>query len=308
MDDRPTILVVGGTGQIGHELVRELGALGTVVAPTRAELELLSAASIREVLGRVRPAIVVNAAGYTAVDAAESEPELCAAINADAPERLAVECKKLGALFVHYSTDYVFDGEKRTPYVETDVTAPLNVYGKTKLAGEACIAASGAAYLIFRTSWVYGLRGRNFVLSILRLSREREVLSVVNDQVGAPTSAPAIAAASTAVLRVLAGERTPDRRDNSFAGSGVYHMTAGGSTTWFEFARTILADDPRRAEQVCRTVAPITSAGYPTLARRPAYSVLDNTKLNERFGVRLSTWQEQWTTSVRESSAGLTRT
>lgn len=158
MDDRPTILVVGGTGQIGHELVRKLGALGTVVAPTRAELEFLSAASIRQVLGRVQPAIVVNAAGYTAVDAAESEPELCAAINADAPERLAAECKKLGALFVHYSTDYVFDGEKRTPYVETDVTAPLNVYGKTKLAGEAGIAVSGAAYLIFRTSWVYSLR------------------------------------------------------------------------------------------------------------------------------------------------------
>ena len=291
MDVRPTILVIGGTGQIGHELARELAVLGTVVAPAHTELELLSAASIRDVIARVRPAMVVNAAGYTAVDSAESEREVCAALNADAPAILADECKRLGALLVHFSTDYVFDGTKRAPYVETDLPRPLNVYGQTKLAGEEAVAVCDA-HLIFRTSWVYSARGRNFPLSILRLAREREELSVVNDQVGAPTSAEAIAAGTVGVLRVLAAE-DGDLRDNRAA--GVYHMTAGGSTTWYEFARTILADDPRRDEQVCRAVLPITSAEYPTAAKRPAYSVLDNTKLNERFGVRLPTWREQWT-------------
>lgn len=305
MDARPTILVIGGTGQIGYELVRELAALGTVVAPARTELELLSAASIRDVIGRVRPAIVVNAAGYTSVDSAESEREVCAVLNADAPTHIAAECKRLGAVLVQFSTDYVFDGAKRTPYVETDVPRPLSVYGKTKLAGEEAIVACGGAHLIFRTSWVYSARGRNFPLSMLRLAREREELSVVNDQVGTPTSAAAIAAATVDVLRVLAAG---DLRENSGAAAGVYHMTAGGSTTWYEFARTILADDPRRDEQVCRAVLPITSAEYPTAARRPAYSVLDNTKLNERFGVRLPTWQEQWSAIVRESQAGLTST
>lgn len=291
MDARPTILVIGGTGQIGDELVRELAALGTVVAPSRTELELLSAASIREVIGRVRPAIVVNAAGYTAVDHAESEREICAALNADAPACVAAECRRLGAVLVHFSTDYVFDGTKRTPYVETDRPEPLNVYGQTKLAGEEAVAACGGAHLIFRTSWVYSPRGRNFPGAILRLARERDVLSVVNDQVGAPTSAAAIASGTHEVLRVLARER----RDSVAGTSGVYHMTAAGSTTWYEFARTILADDPRRDEQVCRDILPITSAEYPTAAKRPAYSVLDNTKLLERFGVRLPTWKEQWT-------------
>lgn len=302
MADRSTILVVGGTGQIGQELVRELAALGRVVAPARAELELLSAASIRDVLSRVQPAIVVNAAGYTAVDSAESERELCAAINADAPALLAAECERLGAVFVHYSTDYVFDGAKPTPYVETDAPAPLNVYGQTKLAGEAAVAATGGANLVFRTSWIYSARGRNFPLSILRLARERDELSIVNDQVGAPTSAAAIAAGTLGVLRALIADGTGDLRERGEAAAGVYHMTAGGSTSWFEFARTILADDPRRDEQVCRAIVPITSVEYPAPASRPAYSLLDNTKLFERFGIALPSWRSQWADFVASSA------
>jgi dTDP-4-dehydrorhamnose reductase len=280
------MLLLGASGQVGHELARELSAFGRVAAPTSSELDLTSPSAIRDVVRNSRPLLIVNAAAFTAVDAAESNAERCAAINAEAPGVLAEEAEKNGAYLVHFSTDYVFDGTKTTPYLETDDTHPLGVYGRTKRDGEVAVVANCQRHLIFRTAWVYSARGKNFVLTMRRLARERDVLSVVNDQVGAPTSAPAIAAGVMQVLRVL--QREPDRVTDV---SGIYHMTAGGSTTWFEFARSILADEPRV------TVRPITTAEYPTPAKRPAYSVLDNSKLERVFGVRLPSWRDQWLSS-----------
>lgn len=292
MIDRPAVLVLGGTGQIGYETVRSLAWVGPVVAPTRQDANLERPDVVRELVRRVKPTVVVNAAGYTAVDAAESDVDACNRLNIELPQVLAEESRRLGALLVHFSSDYVFDGTKRAPYVESDEPNPLSAYGKSKLAGEIAVAESAAAYLIFRTSWVYAARGRNFPLTILRLAREREELRVVSDQIGAPTSAPAIASAVSDVLRVVHSSRDVP--------SGVHHLSAGGSTTWFDFAQTVLAHDPRPNEQVCRAVVPIPTAEYRTAARRPAYSVLDNTKLAERFGVRLSTWRDQWKTVAVE--------
>lgn len=296
MIDRPAVLVLGGTGQIGHEVVRALAWVGPVAAPTRRDADLEQPDVIRELVRRVKPTVVVNAAGYTAVDAAESEVDRCNRLNVALPGLLAEECRRIGALLVHFSSDYVFDGAKRTPYVETDQANPLSVYGASKLSGENAVIGAGGAYLIFRTSWVYAARGRNFPLTILRLARERAELRVVNDQIGAPTSAPAIAAAVSDVLRSIHESREVP--------VGVYHLSAGGSTTWFELAQTVLADDPQRAEQVCRSLVAIGTAVYPTAARRPAYSVLDNTKLGERFGVRLASWQDEWRAVVAQLSRG----
>lgn len=290
--------MLGSTGQIGHELVRELADIGTVIAPSRKDLDLLNAAAVRDMLRRTMPTIVINAAGYTAVDSAETERELAAALNADAPALLATECTRLGSALVHFSTDYVFDGTKETPYVETDPRGPLNVYGQTKLAGEHGVAAAGGMHLIFRTSWVYSLRRRNFVTNMLRLARQREEISVVNDQIGAPTSADTVALAVTEILRILVGAE--DFIGTFEAASGVYHLSAGGATTWYEFARTILADDPAASEQVCRVVKPVASAEFAAAARRPSYSVLDNSKLAEQFGVRLAPWTEQWSAVLEQ--------
>jgi dTDP-4-dehydrorhamnose reductase len=284
--DRPAVLVLGGTGQIGDEVARALAWVGPLAAPTRRDADLEQPDVVRELVRRVKPTVVVNAAGYTAVDAAESDVERCNRLNVVLPELLAEECRRIGALFVHFSSDYVFDGAARTPYVETDRTNPLSVYGASKLAGENAVIGTGGAHLIFRTSWVYAARGRNFPLTILRLARERAELRVVNDQIGAPTSAPAIAAAVSDVLRSIHTSREVP--------VGVYHLSAGGSTTWFEFAQTVLADDPHAGEQVCRSLLPISTADFPTAARRPAYSVLDNTKLADQFGVRLAPWLDQW--------------
>jgi len=302
LNDRPAVLVLGGTGQIGHEAARELAWLGPVSAPMRHEVDLSDARVIRDVVRALGPRIVVNAAGYTAVDAAESDVRACLRLNADLPEVLARESRRTGALLVHFSTDYVFDGTKAAPYVESDAVHPLNAYGAAKLAGEQAIADAAGAYLTFRTSWVYAARGRNFPLTMLRLARERETLSVVNDQVGAPTSATAIASAVSRVLRVLS--EAPDLRAASEEATGEYHMTASGSTTWFEFAKTILASDPRAAEQICREIHPVTTADYPTPAARPPYSVLDNSKLVERFGVRLPPWRDQWRSVAAELARG----
>jgi dTDP-4-dehydrorhamnose reductase len=284
-----TIVVTGATGQIGYEAVRQLAPLGKVVGLTRAELDLTKPAAIREIIRALRPRVIVNAAAYTAVDRAESERELCAAINADAPGVLAGEARRLGALLVHYSTDYVFDGSKRAPYVETDVPAPLNVYGATKLTGEQAIQATGGAHVILRTSWVYGARGTNFLRTILRLARERTELRVVNDQAGAPTWSRSVAEATAEIVG-------SELRRGSEAGaglSGLFHLAAAGRTTWYEFACSILEGDPRREEQVCRTVVPIASAEHRTAARRPTYSVLDSTAIRDRFGLALPEWREQ---------------
>jgi len=275
---RPTILLTGSGGQLGFELARSLAARGNVIACDRATLDLSDAQALVATVRRVRPQLIVNAAAYTAVDRAESEPERAHAVNAVAPGILAEEARRSGALLVHYSTDYVFDGTADVPYAEDAPTAPLNVYGESKLAGERAIAAARAASVILRTSWVYGLRGSNFLLTIRRLAAERDELRVVADQVGVPNWTRAIAQATAELVgRGLAAlaER-----------AGVYHMSATGSASWFDFARAITGDAPRPR------VVPIATADYPTPARRPAYAVLATGKLERTFGITLGHWRE----------------
>lgn len=289
--ETPIYLVIGGSGQVGHELVRELAVLGRVVAPSSAELDLAEPARIREVVRRVRPSVVVNAGAYTAVDRAEREVERCRAINAVAPGVLAEEAAVLGAGVVHYSTDYVFDGSATRAYTETDAPNPLSVYGATKLEGERAVEAVGGAHLILRTSWVYGARGANFLRTMLRLARERSELRVVADQVGAPTWSRLIATATAHVLRAALADGASGASFGSRC--GTYHLTSGGRATWHEFATAIVQGDPRRAEQRCERVVPIATAEYPTPARRPASSLLDTAKLTSTFGLVLPDWREQ---------------
>jgi dTDP-4-dehydrorhamnose reductase len=268
------ILLTGGNGQVGWELRKTLAPLGEILAPGRTELDLRDAARLREAVRAANADVIVNAAAYTAVDRAESERDAAFAVNAAAPGVLAEEAKKSGALLVHYSTDYVFDGDKPAPYVEEDEPNPLNVYGASKLAGERAIAASGCRHLILRTSWVYGPRGGNFMLTMLRLARERPELRVVDDQVGAPTSSLAIARATAQVLRPGA--------------HGTYHLSAAGHTSWCGFARAIL----KRAG-IATPVIAIRTEDYPTAARRPRNSRLDCARLRADFGISLAPWEEQ---------------
>jgi dTDP-4-dehydrorhamnose reductase len=273
------ILVTGRSGQVGAELAASLAALGELTLTDRAQLDLSNELAARRALRELKPEVIVNAAAYTAVDRAESEPELAMLINARAPGVLGEEAKRLGALMVHYSTDYVFDGTKGAPYVEDDAPHPLNVYGRSKLEGERAVAASGARHLILRTSWVYGPRGRNFLFAILARAKKGEPLRVVADQIGAPTSSIAIARATAQLLarmRTLSGAE------------GLYHLTAWGETSWHGFAQAIVAGAGLAAE-----VAPISTADYPTAARRPMNSRLDNGKLERTFGLRLPDWRAQ---------------
>ena len=288
----PTLLVLGAQGQVGFELVRSLAPLGRVVAMTRAECDLADPVGAAAAVRAIAPSVVVNAAAYTAVDRAEEEPELCARVNGEAPGRLAEAAAACGAPFVHYSTDYVFDGDKPAPYTEADAPNPLGVYGRTKLAGERRVAEAAPAGLVFRTTWVYATRGRNFLRTMLRLARERDELRVVADQRGAPTWARALADGTAQV--VGAALRAPGGAlGYTAARAGVYHMSAAGETTWHGFAEAALAGDPARAEQRATRVIPIGTADYPTPARRPANSVLDSSSLAEAFGVRLPDWRAQ---------------
>jgi dTDP-4-dehydrorhamnose reductase len=272
------ILITGKNGQVGTELSRRYQSHGDVVLTGRDECDLSSEPGIRDAVRRVAPTVIINAGAYTAVDLAEKERTLCFAVNAAAPRVLAEEAARLDALLIHYSTDYVFDGTKSGPYAETDPIQPLSVYGESKAAGEAAIAETGCKSLILRTSWVYGAHGKNFLRTMLRLGAERPELRVVDDQIGAPTSAAAIAEA-TAHL-VDSGPNTP----------GIYHMTAAGSTSWYGFACAILgaAMGPRGPR-----MQPIPASDYPTPARRPANSVLANDKFARTFGFRLPSWQQQ---------------
>jgi len=276
------VLLTGSTGQVGYELARSLQGVGEVVAVDRGEMDLSNLDQVREVIRRVQPKLIVNPAAYTAVDKAESEPELAFRINAEAPRVMAEEAKALGAALVHYSTDYVFDGSQATPRVEDDPLGPLNVYGASKLAGEQAIAAAGIPHLIFRTSWVYGMRGKNFLLTMLRLAKERDELRVVADQHGAPTWSRTIADTTALVL----SQAHAGGREWWVQNSGIYHLSAQGQTTWHEFTEAIIAE----AGLACK-VLPITSAEYPTPARRPQYSVMSSERLMARF-CRLPDWKE----------------
>ena len=295
-------LVTGEGGQVGEALRRTLAPMGEVVIPTIAELDLTDADAIAKWMSEVRPRWVVNAAAHTAVDKAESEPELAFAINATAPEVLADEAKKIGAAMIHYSTDYIFDGSKTTPWVEDDPPGPLNVYGKSKLAGELAVSGSGAAYFTFRTSWVYGATGNNFVRTMLRLAREREHLKIVADQHGAPTWSWELARMTADVIGQM--ERRAEQGKSSLSEaalplSGVYHATGSGATTWYGFAAEAIAELRRREpETKLASVEPIPTSAYPTPAKRPMNSLLDCGKLERTFGWRMPEWSESVRTVV----------
>lgn len=280
------IFVPGKTGQVGSELVTALAPLGTVIALDRSQMDLTNADSIRKAIREAKPGIIVNAAGYTIVDKAESESELAMQVNGIAPGIMAEEAKRIGAILVHYSTDYVFDGERDQPYTEDDAPNPVNIYGKTKLAGERAIEAVGGAYVILRTSWVYSRRGSNFVLTILRLARERKELSVVDDQTGSPTWARALAQSTTELLR---------RRDLIPSHSGVCHLSATGHTSRYEFARAIIRimKEVSGVTDGWASVKPIASEQYPLPARRPRHPVTSTEKAKRVFGVEMPHWEDQ---------------
>jgi dTDP-4-dehydrorhamnose reductase len=291
------ILVIGREGQVGFELRRSLAGQGQVIAVDVEQVDLSRPDSIRSTVREIAPDLIVNAAAYTAVDQAESEPELALAVNGVAPGILAEEAKRLGAALIHYSTDYVFDGTKGAPYTEDDEPRPLSVYGRTKLAGEQAIQAVDAPHLILRTSWVYGMRGKNFLLTMLRLARERDEMSIVDDQVGAPTWSRALAEATSGILKRL-GYGQPGFRDACTGQRGIYNATAAGQTSWYGFAAAIFSSaatvQPGRTTRVLERVPvlkPIPTDRYPLPARRPRYSMLENAKLQNAFGVSLPDWK-----------------
>lgn len=283
--DLPRILLLGKNGQVGWELQRTLAPLGRVWALDYPEIDFVEGAALRKLVLEHKPQIVVNACAYTAVDKAESEPERAMLINGLAPGVLAEAAKQTGALLVHYSTDYVYDGTKRMPYVETDAAHPLSAYGRSKLAGDQAIQQVGGHHLIFRLCWVYGALGQNFLLTIMRLARERETLRVVSDQMGSPTWSRMIAETTALALKqVLSPAEAREL-------SGIYHLRAGGEASWHEFASRIVELMPT-AEKKCKTVEAITTADYPTPAMRPAYSLMSGEKLRRTFGLELPDWEQ----------------
>lgn len=288
------ILVTGSSGQVGSELLRTLAPLGEVVAPSRSDMDLASTASVRAIISAVRPRWIVNPAAYTAVDKAESEPELAYAINAEAMRAMGEEARLIGAAVIHFSTDYVFPGTGNTPYVEDDETAPLSVYGASKLAGEKLLAETGVEHLIFRTSWVYGGRGKNFLLTILKAARERDRLRVVADQYGAPTWSRDLARLTAHVIALME-EAAAGRSLSETMGewSGIYHAAGAGETTWHGFAEEAVRLERKRQPGVrLAEVDAISTAEYPTPAKRPANSRLNCGKLAEKFGWRMMDWRE----------------
>ena len=281
-----------------------LPSLGEVIAPARQDFDLLDSASLRKVVRDVRPQLIVNAAAYTAVDAAEADEAKAHSINAVAPGVLAEEAKALGAAIVHYSTDYVFDGSKKSPYTDTDSPNPINVYGRTKLAGEQAIRDSGVPHLILRTAWVYAATARNFLLTILRLATQTEELRIVNDQFGSPTWSREVAGSTVKILARLFAQESAMEAFSCLG--GTYHITAAGETSWFGFANAILEAAARVPPEaswfaaatngkplIARHVIPISTAEYPTPARRPSYSVLSNSRMLHQFGFELPDWRVQ---------------
>ena len=287
----PRILLTGKTGQVGWELARALAPLGELIAPGRGEMDLADPDSIRSAIRQARPEIIVNAAAFASVDEVEAQPELAMQVNGVAPGILAEEAKRIGALLVHYSSAYVFDGRSTRPYVEEDPPNPINVYGKTKLAGERAIAACGGAHLILRMSWIYSLRGVNFLTTFLKLAREKKELPVVNDQIGNPTWARAVAEATATLLG------SGDVRDRA----GLYHLSASGSVSRFTFAERILAI----ARELLRmntntTLKPVTTADYPLPAARPLNCATSKQKIGRAFGIEMPRWDAQLRSSLAQ--------
>jgi dTDP-4-dehydrorhamnose reductase len=281
------ILLLGKTGQLGWELQRSLQPLGEIIAYEYPEIDMADAASLRKAIHELRPNVIINATAYTAVDKAESESDISYAINATGPGILAEEASARNALMIHYSTDYVFDGAKGSPYVETDATNPLNVYGKSKLAGEQAIQAAGGAHLILRTAWVYSTRRDSFVGKVLQWARQNKQLKIVSDQVSNPTWARMLAEV-TALLLARSGT---DPAAYFQAYSGVFHLAGSGYASRFEWAQHILKNDPHRDEQIVDTLEPTSTADFPTPAQRPLFSALDCTRFEQTFGLRLPDWQ-----------------
>ncbi|MFD1940789.1 dTDP-4-dehydrorhamnose reductase [Paradevosia shaoguanensis] len=281
------VLLFGAGGQVGRVLAAMLPQVADLVALGRDEADFTRSGHLADLVAEARPDVVINAAAYTAVDRAESEPELAAQVNAAAPAELAVAAGRAGATLIHYSTDYVFDGTKAGAYVETDPTAPLNVYGRTKREGEVAIAASGADFLVFRTSWVHAPGGNNFIAKMLKLAAERDALKVIDDQIGAPTSARLIAQTT---LRALAA-----RAAGNPLASGIYHLTASGETNWNGYARFAIAEAIRRGLSLKARpadVEAVPTTAFPTPARRPLNSRLSTAKLREALGVEMPDWRE----------------
>jgi len=282
----PLILLTGKTGQVGHHLMHSLAPVGEVIAPDHADLDFSRSDSIRAAIWDTRPDVIVNAAGLTTVDQVEREPRLAMQVNGVAPGIMAEEARRYGALLVHYSTTFVFDGTGSTPYVEDDAPNPVNTYGRSKLAGEEAIAAVGGDYLILRAGWTYSHRRSNFPLALLKLAREKKDLSIVDDQVGVPTWARAYAETTAELLK------WPHR---TRACSGLYHLSCPGQMTRYEFAKQIieLAQEYGQEQSSWATLHPIASNDYPQVAPRPLYTVVDNRKILEVFGIQMSPWEDQ---------------
>jgi len=289
MSKPPAILVTGINGQVGYELLRSLQGLGRVMGLDRNALDLADLDRLREVVREMKPAFIVNPAAYTAVDKAETDEVAARRLNAEAPGVLAEEAARCGAALIHYSTDYVFDGTKDAPYTEDDATNPQNVYGQTKLEGERAIAASGCAHLILRTSWVYGRRGKNFLLTMLKLGAERPELRVVADQIGAPTWSRTIAEATAHIVAQGLAASIAGDGQWWFSRSGIYHLAARGDTSWHGFAQAIFDLAMRDGGP---RVMPIPAADYPVPAKRPTNSCLSDDKLAGTFGLTLPRWDE----------------
>jgi dTDP-4-dehydrorhamnose reductase len=286
------ILLLGKNGQVGWELHHTLAPLGEIISTDRRDLDITDFHRVRETIHTIKPQVIVNATAYTAVDKAEDEPDLAMLINGTAPGVLAEEAKKCGALLVHYSTDYVFDGTKKEPYTEEDTPNPLNVYGRTKLAGEEAIRSVDGNHLIFRTSWVYGERGHNFYLTIRRLAKEKEEISVVDDQIGAPTWCRSIAE-NTAFILAQGVNREEGYSAYYEKRKGLYHMTAAGQTSWYEFAKRIVETVPPEERRLKR-ILPIKTKDYAYKAQRPLNSVMSNSKLQKMLKI----YQKNWYTTI----------
>lgn len=287
------ILVTGKGGQLGRELCRSFTGCGEVIAIGTEDVDFIDKEKLRKVVLRIRPELIVNAASYTSVDEAEREPHVAKAVNGEAVSTLVKVAEELNAAIIHFSTDYVFSGWARTAYKEISPTQPINAYGKSKLSGEKAVLESSTTHLVFRTSWVYGLHGRNFFKTIFRLAKERECLRIVDDQISSPTSAASLADITAEILKRGGGNWKRYMNDRK----GLYHLTSSGKTSWCGFARTIVKNLLKRGYQL-KVISPagvqaIRSNEFPTLARRPAFSVLDNSKFIEAFGIRPISWEKQ---------------